>query len=50
MHLKNLSTALAVFPFVQAKDGDVEGLGLVMIEAMGCGCPVIAGKQGEKFI
>ena len=36
------TAALAVFPFVQAKDGDVEGLGLVMIEAMGCGCPVIA--------
>ena len=34
--------AMAVFPFVQAKNGDVEGLGLVMIEAMGCGCPVIA--------
>ena len=33
---------VAVFPFVQAKDGDIEGLGLVMIEAMGCGCPVIA--------
>jgi len=33
---------LAVFPFVQAKDGDIEGLGLVMIEAMGCGCPVLA--------
>ncbi len=33
---------VAVFPFVQAKNGDVEGLGLVMIEAMGCGCPVVA--------
>ena len=36
------TAALAVFPFVQAKDGDIEGLGLVMVEAMGCGCPVIA--------
>ena len=36
------TATLAVFPFVQAKDGDVEGLGLVMVEAMGCGCPVIA--------
>lgn len=35
-------STLAVFPFVQAKDGDMEGLGLVMVEAMGCGCPVIA--------
>lgn len=34
--------AMAVFPFVVAKDGDQEGLGLVIIEAMGCGCPVIA--------
>jgi glycosyltransferase involved in cell wall biosynthesis len=34
--------ALAVFPFVRAKDGDQEGFGLVVIEAMGCGCPVIA--------
>jgi len=33
---------MAVFPFVQAKDGDIEVLGLVMIEAMGCGCPVVA--------
>lgn len=29
---------LAVFPFQQA-----EGFGLVMIEALGCGCPVIVG-------
>ncbi|WMP18897.1 glycosyltransferase [Thiothrix lacustris] len=35
-------STVAVFPFVQAKDGDMEGLGLVMAEAMGCGCPVIA--------
>lgn len=33
---------IAVFPFVVAKDGDQEGFGLVIIEAMGCGCPVIA--------
>lgn len=31
-----------VAPFVQADDGDQEGLGLVTIEALGCGCPVIA--------
>lgn len=50
------TSTLAVFPFVQAKDGDMEGLGLVMVEAMGCGCPVIASdlpavrdviRQGE---
>lgn len=33
---------LAVFPFVVARDGDQEGFGLVLVEAMGCGCPVIA--------
>lgn len=33
--------ALAVFPFVVARDGDQEGFGLVVVEAMGCGCPVI---------
>lgn len=33
----------AVFaaPFVQADSGDREGLGLVVVEAAGCGCPVI---------
>jgi glycosyltransferase involved in cell wall biosynthesis len=31
-----------VAPFVQAASGDAEGLGLVMIEAAGCGCPVVA--------
>lgn len=30
-----------VAPFVQANSGDQEGLGLVVVEAMGCGCPVI---------
>ncbi|WP_018868620.1 MULTISPECIES: glycosyltransferase [unclassified Thioalkalivibrio] len=34
--------SVAVFPFVQASDGDQEGFGLVMVEAMGCGCAVIA--------
>ncbi|NNC98736.1 MAG: glycosyltransferase family 4 protein [Gammaproteobacteria bacterium] len=33
----------AVFPFVQAESGDMEGLGLVVIEAMGCGCLVVTG-------
>ncbi|HEX7816105.1 glycosyltransferase family 4 protein [Dyella sp.] len=35
--------ALFVAPFVQAADGDQEGLGLVVAEAMACGCPVVAG-------
>ena len=33
---------LAVVPSVIAADGDQEGLGLVAVEAMGCGCAVIA--------
>jgi glycosyltransferase involved in cell wall biosynthesis len=35
----------AVFaaPFVEAAGGDQEGLGLVLVEAAGCGCPVVAG-------
>jgi len=33
--------AVFVAPFVRAASGDQEGLGLVCIEAMGCGCPVI---------
>lgn len=32
-----------VAPFVKAGDGDREGLGLVTVEAMGCGCPAIVG-------
>lgn len=34
---------LAVLPFRIASDGDQEGLGLVAVEAMGCGLPVIVG-------
>lgn len=30
-----------VAPFVQAASGDQEGLGLVLVEALGCGCPVV---------
>lgn len=36
------AAGIAVFPFVEAADGDQEGFGLVMVEAMGCGCAVIA--------
>jgi glycosyltransferase involved in cell wall biosynthesis len=34
---------MAVFPFLVDRSGDQEGFGLVQVEAMGCGCPVIAG-------
>lgn len=33
--------ALFVAPFVEAAGGDQEGLGLVTVEAIGCGCPVV---------
>jgi glycosyltransferase involved in cell wall biosynthesis len=33
-----------VAPFVQARSGDREGLGLVMVEALGCGCPVVTTR------
>lgn len=35
--------AVFVAPFVEAASGDQEGLGLVLVEAIGCGCPVVAG-------
>jgi glycosyltransferase involved in cell wall biosynthesis len=33
--------AVFVAPFVQASSGDQEGLGLVVVEAVGCGCPLV---------
>lgn len=35
------SASLAVFPFRASSDGDQDGLGLAVIEAMGCGVPVV---------
>lgn len=35
---------IGVFPFQIAGGGDQEGLGLVVIEAMGCGLPVVVGN------
>lgn len=31
-----------VMPSIEARGGDQEGFGLVQVEAMGCGCPVIS--------
>lgn len=36
--------AVFVAPFVQAASGDQEGLGLVLVEALGCGCPVVVSR------
>ena len=33
--------AMAVFPFITAETGDQEGLSLVIMEAMGCACPIM---------
>ncbi|NEX16522.1 MAG: glycosyltransferase family 4 protein [Halochromatium sp.] len=35
---------LFVAPFRIGRSGDQEGLGLVLVEASGCGCPVICGN------
>lgn len=37
--------ALLVAPSVRAASGDQEGLPVVLMEAMGCACPVIAGRS-----
>jgi glycosyltransferase involved in cell wall biosynthesis len=36
------TSQIVVFPSIVADSGDTEGFGLVMVEAMGCGCAVIA--------
>ena len=36
------SCEIVVFPSIVDDSGDTEGFGLVMVEAMGCGCAVIA--------
>ena len=34
---------VCVLPFVTLRNGETEGLGLTVVEAIGCGCPVVAG-------
>lgn len=36
--------AVFVAPFVKARSGDEEGLGLVLVEALACECPILAGR------
>jgi glycosyltransferase involved in cell wall biosynthesis len=35
-----------VAPFVRAESGDQDGFGLVVIEALGCGCPAVIADVG----
>lgn len=35
---------LCIAPFVPGPDGAQEGFGLVVVEAMGCGCPVVVSR------
>jgi glycosyltransferase involved in cell wall biosynthesis len=37
--------SMLVAPFEEAPSGAREGLGLVMVEAVGCGCPVVTTSQ-----
>jgi len=45
------AAALVVLPFCTAADGDEEGLGLTLIEALACGCKVVSGvSQAQAAI
>ena len=37
--------SMLVAPFEESPSGAREGLGLVMVEAVGCGCPVVTTRQ-----
>ena len=39
--------AVFVAPFVTADNGDQEGLGLVLVEAICCGCPIIVSDNAQ---
>lgn len=38
-------SSVFIAPFITAKSGDREGLGLVVIEALSCNCPIIVSKN-----
>ncbi len=38
------TAAMLVAPFVEASSGDREGLGLTLVEASGCGCPIVTTR------
>ncbi|MCG8553077.1 MAG: glycosyltransferase family 4 protein, partial [Desulfobacterales bacterium] len=44
VHICYQKAGIAVMPFRIAKDGDQEGLGLTTVEAIGCGCSVVASN------
>ena len=41
------SSSIAVFPYCRNKQNGEEGFGLVLVEALGCGCAVIASRQSS---
>lgn len=38
------TTSIFVAPFIRADNGDQEGLPVALMEAIGCGCPVVVGQ------
>ncbi len=42
------AAAVVALPFRIAADGDEEGLGLTLIEALACGCPVVVGRVSAQ--
>lgn len=38
------TTSIFVAPFIRADNGDQEGLPVALMEAIGCGCPIVVGQ------